>query len=57
MSQVRCRTCWQPMSSLVLRCPHCGDIHRFRIRRAIAKLTVFLVATALSLIGIAWWAI
>ena len=44
------------MSSVVLRCPRCGDIHEFRIRHAIAKLSVFLVVTALTLMGLAWWA-
>ncbi len=57
MSEVHCRACWQPMSSLVLRCPRCGDVHTFRIRRAIAKLFVFLVVTALTLIGFARWAV
>jgi len=45
------------MSSLVLRCPRCGDIHTFRNRRAIAKLSVFLVVTALVLMGLVRWAI
>ncbi|HEV3023253.1 MAG TPA: hypothetical protein VGX76_12335 [Pirellulales bacterium] len=57
MSEVNCRVCWQPMSSHLVRCPRCGDIHQFRIRRAVAKLLVFLVVTALALMGLARWAI
>jgi hypothetical protein len=44
------------MSSHLVRCPRCGDIHQFRIRRAIAKLLVFVVVTALALMGLARWA-
>ena len=54
MSQVHCRACWQPMSSLALRCPRCGDVDTFRARRAIAKLLVFLLVTAVTLVGLAW---
>jgi len=52
MSEVHCRRCWQPMPSVALRCPRCGDVDQFRVRRGVAKLMVFLVVTAIALIGL-----
>jgi len=42
---------------VVQRCPRCGDVDTFRVRRAAAKLLVFLVVTIATLMGLAWWAI
>jgi len=55
MNQVHCRRCWQPMSSVARRCPRCGDVDKFRARRGIAKLLVFLVVTSMALLGLYLW--
>jgi len=55
MSEVHCRRCWQPMPSVALRCPRCGDVDQFRVRRGVAKLLVFLAVTAMALIGLYYY--
>jgi len=43
------------MSSVARRCPRCGDVDKFRARRGIAKLLVFLVVTSMALLGLYLW--
>lgn len=49
MTLIHCRACWQPMSALALRCPRCGDLDKYRLRRAVVKLALFLFAAAIIL--------
>jgi hypothetical protein len=37
------------MSAWALRCPRCGDVDKWRVRRALVKLAIFLVAVAIVL--------
>jgi hypothetical protein len=43
------------MSALARRCPRCGDVDKYRVRRAIVKLAIFLAVAAIIL-GVAMWA-
>lgn len=54
MALIHCRSCWQPMSAWARRCPRYGDIDKWRVRRAVAKLAIFLVVAAMVL-GVVLW--
>jgi uncharacterized paraquat-inducible protein A len=49
MTLIHCSGCWQPMSAFVRRCPRCGHIDKYRIRRAVVKLAIFFVVAAMVL--------
>lgn len=49
MTLIHCRGCWQPMSAWALRCPRCGDLDKYRLRRAVVKLAIFLLGAAIIL--------
>jgi hypothetical protein len=49
MKLIHCRACWQPMPALALRCPRCGDLDKYRLRRAVVKLAIFLLGAAMIL--------
>jgi predicted nucleic acid-binding Zn ribbon protein len=55
MTTIHCRCCWQPISLLAKRCTRCGDLDKCRIRRAIAKLALFLSLAAIVLGVTAWF--
>jgi predicted nucleic acid-binding Zn ribbon protein len=43
------------MSALARRCSRCGDIDKYRIRRAVVKLAMFVVVTVI-VVSVALWA-
>jgi hypothetical protein len=49
-----CRGCWQPVSTLVRRCPRCGDVDKYRIRLAVIKVALSVVVAAI-VFGVVLW--
>lgn len=54
MTLIHCRVCWQPMSAFAGRCARCGYIDKYRIRRAVVKLAIFLIVAAIILYAALW---